>query len=55
MFLNKKKLAAIIVGSLAAGSVLTLGGLGWLLDLHSVRDVSDWARFVGVKKFIEAR
>ena len=55
MFLKKKKLAAIIVASLAAGSVLTVGGLGWLLNVHSVGQAAEWARFLGVKKFIEMR
>jgi len=55
MFLKKKKLAAIIVASLAAGSVLTVGGLGWLLNVHFVGQAAEWARFLGVKKFIEMR
>ncbi len=55
MFLNKKKLAAIIVGSLATGSVLTVGGLGWLFGVQTPAQVAEWARFIGVKKFIELR
>ena len=55
MFLNKKKLAAIIIGSLAAGSALTAGGVFWLLNIHTAGDAAEYIRFFGVKKFIEAR
>lgn len=52
--MSKKKIAAIVVVSAVASSILTLGGLGWALGLTGQK-LGDIFRFAGAMRFIEKR